>query len=206
MNLPEQVGVMVLPQTVFFPHHLLPLRIFELRYREMLAKALESSRMFAVAMEDPGRPARRVGGLGLIRSCVQQPDGTSNLILQGLARVRLDHLLQVRPYVVATPEPLEDPSTITPAETVVRDALVAKILEHLEKIETPLEAGLQEMKKFLRHLEDHHALVDLVAGCFLQDPETRQTILETANLTERLRFLCHKISEISQKNGDRPTS
>lgn len=199
MTLPEQVGVMVLPQTVFFPHHLLPLHIFEPRYREMLRKALEGPRMFVVAMEDPARPTRRVGGLGLIRSCVQQSNGTSNLILQGLARVRLDHLLQIRPYVIATPEPLEDASANTPAETVVREALAAKILEHLEKIETPLEAGLQEMKKFLRHLEDPHALVDLVAGCFLQDSETRQTLLETTNLTERLRLLLLKISEISPK-------
>ncbi len=197
MTFPEQVGVMVLPQTVFFPHHLLPLHIFEPRYRAMLQKALEGPRMFAVAMEEPGRPARPVGGLGLIRSCVQEPDGTSNLILQGLARVRLDHVLQVRPYVIATPEPLEDTSVTTPEETVVREALVAKILEHLEKIETPIEAGMREMKKFLRHLEDHHALVDLVAGCFLQDPGTRQTILETMGLTERLRLLCHKISKVS---------
>lgn len=197
MRFPEQVGVMVLPQTVFFPHHLLPLHIFESRYRVMLQKALEGPRMFAVAMEESGRPARRVGGLGLIRSCVQQPDGTSNLILQGLARVRLNHVLQVRPYIIATPEPLEDTSANTAEETVVREALVAKILEHLEKIETPIEAGMQEMKKFLRHLEDHHALVDLVAGCFLQDPEARQTLLETIGLTDRLRLLCHKISEVS---------
>lgn len=197
MTFPEQVGVMVLPQTVFFPHHLLPLHIFEPRYRVMLQKALEGPRMFAVAMEESGRPARRVGGLGLIRSCVQQPDGTSNLVLQGLARVRLDHVLQVRPYIIATPEPLEDTSANTAEETVVREALVAKILEHLEKIETPIEAGMQEMKKFLRHLEDHHALVDLVAGCFLQDPEARQTLLETIGLTDRLRLLCHKISEVS---------
>ena len=64
----------------------------------------------------------------------------------------------------------------------------------------PLTVGTISTEAGLSHLEDHHALVDLVAGCFLQDPETRQTILESANLTERLRFLCHKISEISQKN------
>ncbi len=187
---------MVLPQTVFFPHHLLPLHIFEPRYREMLRKALEGPRMFAVAMEDPDRPASRVGGLGLIRSCVQQADGTSNLVLQGLARVRLEHLIQVQPYVIASPEPVEEPQPSPPSETVVREALAAKILEHLEKIEEPSEAGLGEMKKFLRHLEDHHALVDLVAGCFLRDPASRQKILETACLTDRLRLLCHKISEI----------
>ena len=196
MTLPEQVGVMVLPQTVFFPHHLLPLRIFEPRYREMLRKALEGSRMFAVAMEDPRRPTARVGGLGLIRSCVQQEDGTSHLVLQGLARIKLDHLVQVHPYVIASPEPVAEETPSPVSETVVREALVAKILEHLEKIEVSKEAGLGEMKKFLCHLEDHHALVDLVAGCFLREPASRQKILETAGLTERLRILCREISEI----------
>lgn len=196
VTLPEQVGVMVLPQTVFFPHHLLPLHIFEPRYREMLRQALEGPRMFAVAMEDPQRPASRVGGLGLIRSCVQQPDGTSNLILQGVARVRLEHLVQTRPYVIASPEPMEESTPSPTSETVVREALVAKVLEHLETLELPKEAGLGEMKKFLRHLEDHHALVDLVAGCFLRDPASRQKILETAGLTDRLRILCQKLSEI----------
>ena len=196
MTIPEQVGVMVLPQTVFFPHHLLPLRIFEPRYREMLRKALEGSRMFAVAMEDPQRPVARVGGLGLIRSCVHQEDGTSHLVLQGLKRIKLDQLVQTHPYVIAAPQPVEENSAVSPSETVVRDALVAKILEHLEKVEEPKEAGLGEMKNFLRHLEDHHALVDLIAGCFLRDPASRQKILETAGLTERLRFLCREISEI----------
>ena len=196
MTLPEQVGVMVLPQTVFFPHHLLPLRIFEPRYREMLRKALEGPRMFAVAMEDPARPAARVGGLGLIRSCVEQADGTSNLVLQGLARIRLDHLVQIRPYVIASPEPVEEENPSSPSETIVREALVAKILEYLEKMDLPKEAGLGEMKKFLRHLEDHHALVDLVAGCFLRDPASRQQVLETAALTDRLRILCQKVSGI----------
>lgn len=198
MTIPEQVGVMVLPQTVFFPHHLLPLHIFEPRYREMLRVALEGSRMFAVAMEDPHRPTSRVGGLGLIRSCVQDTNGTANLILQGVARVRLDHLIQIRPYVIASPEPLQDPAPTPPGESVVRDALVAKILDHLESMDLPAESGLGEMKKFLRHLEDHHALVDLVAGCFLGDPAARQKILETTNLTDRLRMLCQKISETDQ--------
>ena len=196
MTLPEQVGVMVLPQTVFFPHHLLPLRIFEPRYREMLGKALEGSRMFAVAMEHPDQPTSCVGGLGLIRSCVTQADGTSNLILQGIARVKLEHLVQIRPYIIATPEPVEDSAPHSPSETVVRDALVAKLLEHLETLELPKEAGLGEMKKFLRHLEDHHALVDLIAGCFLRDPASRQKILEVSCLTDRLRLLLQKISEI----------
>jgi len=194
MNLPEQVGVMVLPQTVFFPHHLLPLHIFEPRYRTMLQQALEGSRMFAVTSQSHGSSRTpRIGGLGLIRSCVLQPDGTSNLVLQGLARVRLDHLLQTSPFMIASPEPVEDPEPPPPAATATQDALVAKILEKIETIENPSGPSLEDVKKFIRHLENHHALVDLIAGCFLRDPKIRQTILQTTSLTERLRLLLQSL-------------
>ena len=124
MNLPEQVGVMLLPQTVFFPHELLPLHIFEHRYRKMLQEALEGSRMFAVAMDSETGPSpSRVGGLGLIRTCVRQDDGTSNLILQGIARVRLDHLVKNRPYLIASPEPMEDPEESTPQSLATQESL-----------------------------------------------------------------------------------
>ncbi len=194
MNLPEQVGVMVLPQTVFFPHHLLPLHIFEPRYRTMLRQALEGCRMFAVASEPPPNSKNAlVAGLGLIRSCVQQPDGTSNLVLQGLARVRLQHFVQTSPFCIASPEPVEDPEPATPASLVTREALVAKILEKVDQMENPIGPSLDEVKKFIRHLDDPHALVDLIAGCFLRDPKIRQTILQTAPLTDRLRLLLQSL-------------
>src|SRR5258708_2198401 len=95
VTLPAQVPVMPLPGAVLFPHALLPLYIFEERYREMLDHALKHERMFSVALIKPDRhewesPADffDVGGIGLIRACVGRNDGTSNLILQGLERVR----------------------------------------------------------------------------------------------------------------------
>lgn len=198
MQLPEQVGVMVLPQTVFFPHHLLPLHIFEPRYRTMLQQALEGSRMFAVAMdrapEGGFSSPCQVAGLGLIRSCVLQPDGTSNVVLQGLARVRLDHLLQTRPYIIAAPEPVEDPSSLE-SKDVLCQALVAKILERVEHLDIPSGPSFTEIKSFLHHLEDHHAFVDLIAGCMPIPPATRQKILETVSLPDRLRLLLKSLAE-----------
>ena len=190
MNLPEQVGVMLLPQTVFFPHELLPLHIFEPRYRKMLQEALEGSRMFAVAMDSETGPSpSRVGGLGLIRTCVRQDDGTSNLILQGIARVRLDHLVKNRPYLIASPEPMEDPEESTPQSLATQESLVAKILEQIEKADAPVTPAVEEMKDFLKYLENPHAFVDLVAGSFVKTPMTRQIILQTPRITERVRLL-----------------
>jgi len=199
MDLPEQVGVMVLPQTVFFPHHLLPLHIFEPRYRTMVKCALEGPRMFAIAMDSPKTDSLprspRVGSLGLIRSCVLQPDGTSNLVLQGIARVRLDHLVQTQPYLIATPEPVDDPEKTSAAATVIREALHAKILEKVEKFDDPALPSLQEVKSFLQHLDDLHSFVDLLSGCFIRDPLQRQKLLEEVSLTERLRLLLNFLSQ-----------
>ena len=83
---------MTLPNATLFPQALLPLYIFEPRYRQMLADALHSTRMFSVAMQKPGSTRETpspVAGLGLIRVSVGHRDGTSHLILQGLARVEL---------------------------------------------------------------------------------------------------------------------
>ena len=49
-DLPESVPVMVLPGVTLFPNALLPLYIFEPRYREMLEEALGSARIVAMAM------------------------------------------------------------------------------------------------------------------------------------------------------------
>src|SRR6185503_18359482 len=100
---------MTLPNATLFPQALLPLYIFEPRYRQMLSDALHNSRVFAVAMRRPGSSRETplpVAGVGLIRVSVRHKDGTSHLILQGLARVELEEVVQVKPYRVARVRPL----------------------------------------------------------------------------------------------------
>src|SRR5260221_5606688 len=91
---------MTLPNATLFPRALLPLYIFEPRYQRMLSDALGSHRMFSVAMQRPGRTRETpcsVAGLGLIRASVARKDGTSNLVLQGIARVELAETVRYRP-------------------------------------------------------------------------------------------------------------
>src|SRR6266576_1189601 len=105
MKLPDQVPVMPLPGAVLFPHALLPLYIFEGRYREMLEHALHHHRMFSVTLIKPSCPDWQapedffhLATVGLIRACVGRGDGTSNLILQGLQRVRFAGFEQEAPF------------------------------------------------------------------------------------------------------------
>src|SRR5437870_6975829 len=95
VELPPVIPVMPLPGVIHFPNALLPLHIFEPRFREMLEHALGADRMFCVALARPERPHWRTSGdffhistAGLIRACVGRADGTSDLILQGIRRIR----------------------------------------------------------------------------------------------------------------------
>src|SRR4029434_8093716 len=95
VELPATVPVMPLPSVLLFPNALLPLHIFEPRFREMLARALEDNRMLCVPLVKPERQQWRtsadfcsVSTIGLIRACIERSDGTSDLILQGIRRVK----------------------------------------------------------------------------------------------------------------------
>ncbi len=198
IDLPSEVPVMVLPGTLLFPHALLPLYIFEPRYRLMLAHALTGPRMFCVAMIRPGVSDVRsaddyfpVAGVGLVRACVGKEDGTSNLILQGLARVRLTGYAQTKPFRLAGIEKLETQDD----GSVEAEALGTKVLELCQRFK---EAGTQlpgQLDTFLSHLTDLGMLADLVAHTFVADPFARQELLEETDVAARLRLLIRCLSE-----------
>ena len=68
MELPHEVGIMTLPNAILFPQALLPLYVFEPRYRAMLKESLENQRMFAVALphtsSSPNLVPHRIAGVG----------------------------------------------------------------------------------------------------------------------------------------------
>jgi Lon protease-like protein len=210
MKLPNEVPVMTLPNATLFPQALLPLYIFEPRYRQMLADALHSHRMFSVAMQKPGRMRETpspVAGLGLIRVSVGHRDGTSHLVLQGLARVELKAAIRYKPYRIQRIRPLEIP----PCDTVAVDALVAKVRELLAErfdlglafpfpVMSPVKAqdssvppsfSTKEVMRYLDSISDPQHVVDLVSCAVLQGAAERQAILETVDVEARLRRLVH---------------
>jgi Lon protease-like protein len=209
MKIPREVPVMTLPNATLFPQALLPLYIFEPRYRQLLTDALHSHRMFAVAMQRPGShresPAP-VAGLGLIRVSVGHKDGTSNLILQGIARVELEDAVRYKPYRVQRIRPIETP----PCDNVRVDALVAKMRELLEErieLALPFSNGSvppsvppKEILSYLDAVSDPEQATDLVSCAVLAGARERQAILETVDVEERLRRLIHfLLAEIRNK-------
>jgi Lon protease-like protein len=198
VSLPAQVPVMPLPGALLFPHALLPLYIFEERYRKMLEYSLRDHRMFSVALIKPERgkwesPSDffHIAGVGLIRACVGQADGTSNLILQGLERVRFIGFEQEAPFPIATIEPLE----CEDSSSVETEALAAKVLELYSKLRTKGRELPKKVDRYLSDLNDVEMLADLMASTFVNDPLRRQQVLEELVLNQRLRLVIQYLRE-----------
>ncbi|MCP5516078.1 MAG: LON peptidase substrate-binding domain-containing protein [Verrucomicrobiales bacterium] len=210
MKTPSQVPVMTLPNVILFPQAMLPLYIFEPRYRRMVRDVLEGDRVFAVAMQrSPGRretPAR-VAGLGLVRACVTHADGTSHLVLMGLQRVHLTRTRRYRPYRVCEVAflPQEAGSEIAVHALSVR--LIELVRQRLAALpETSFvefagpEAVAREARSMaveafqklidqLHSVSDPEQVADLISATLLPDPADRQLILQTPGVEGRLRHL-----------------
>lgn len=198
VELPNAVPVMPLTGVLLFPNALLPLHIFEPRFRKMLAHALDDDRMLCVALVRPERQQWRtsddffpVSTVGLIRACVGRSDGTSDLILQGIRRVKFSDFEQEAPFPIARIKPLKTRTKLT----VETDALAAKVLEFYTRLKESGRELPEKIDRYLSEMSDPEMLADLIAATFISDPSRRQQLLEELDLNQRLRLLIQFLRE-----------
>jgi ATP-dependent Lon protease len=197
ITLPDEVPMMTLPNTAFFPQALLPLHIFEPRYRHMLRDVLASNRLFAVAGLNAGEmnqadrfePPYRIASVGIVRACQKNDNGTSNLLLQGLCRVAVESILRDEPYRKVRIRAL----TSEPGGTVDENQALRREVSRLINLKLRLSRlsagpGSAEMASFLKTVEDPESFVDIAAFSLCDDPPLKQRLLETLDVGRRLRL------------------
>ena len=116
-SLPAAIPIFPLQDVMLFPHASRPLHIFEPRYREMVADALEGDRIIGMVMLHAGYedeyagnpPIYDIGAAGVITNVERLPDGRYNIVLSGLARFRIASEDRSRAYRVAEIEVLPEP-------------------------------------------------------------------------------------------------
>ncbi len=199
---------MTLSDTVLFPQAILPLYIFEPRYRAMLEEVLNGDRIFAIAALDEGAPAEReletphaVAGIGIVRACQKNPDGTSNLLLQGLARVCLDDIVSEKPFRRArVRQVLTSPGGSEEALSAIKPKL-------LDLIRTQIRLGARipnEVLEFLANVEVPEIFLDLAISTLCHEGRLKQRLLETTEVIARYRrFIGFLRSEIERLKLER---
>jgi ATP-dependent Lon protease len=185
----EVLPVFPLPQTVLFPGALLPLHIFEPRYRTMVKDALTTNKTLAIALiresgdRDSNRnpPIEPVAGVGIIIDHAELADGRFNILLRGRARVRLEELPFVPPYRRARATLLHS----TPGEPPGRD--VAALLASAAAFAADIRARDPEFDFRIPAHTPAAAACDLAAHHLVLDARERQSILETLDVALRVR-------------------
>jgi uncharacterized protein len=196
-----ELSIFPLPQATLFPGQVLPLHVFEPRYREMVKVALAGRRMLAVARLKPGfesdyegrPPVFDVCGVGVIESCSERADGRFDLTLRGLARIRIaQELPPARAFRRVQAVLLEDQ---VPAPALVA-AWQAKLTALWGQLAPHLPEPARDLRALTRGADDAGSYSDRLAAALVAEPEASQELLEETDPAERLRLLTARVQEL----------
>lgn len=198
ITLPHEVPVMTLPNVALFPQALMPLHIFEPRYRAMLTDVLATNRLFAVAglnprlASEPGQfePLHRIGSVGIVRACQANADGTSNLLLHGLCRVEFLRVVAEEPYRRVEFRVLASATAATGDEISRLRTELARLLRLKQRLDGSIPPAIAD---FLRKIEDPEVFVDLAAFSLCDRQPLKQQLLETLDVRERLALFARQV-------------
>jgi hypothetical protein len=188
--LPPSIPLFPLPNVVLFPNVFLPLHIFEPRYRQMVADALQGDRIIGMVLLRPGyeanyqgRPAiYNVGCAGVITHSQPLPDGRYDIVLRGIEKFRITSEDQSRPYRIGLIDAI--------AEVIPPDE--AQPLRHQrQRLEAVLAAAIERVRaepRFPPSVPDED-LVNALAQYLELDIVERQALLECQGVLARCRAL-----------------
>jgi Lon protease-like protein len=198
----QPVPVFPLPGIVLFPHAVVPLHVFELRYRTMVRDALSGQRVIALALLKPGwenevhgsPEFHSLGCLARFEEVEWLPDDCYDLTLLGLSRVRLGRLAREYPYRAVRVELLpEEPYTEDDPLVVSERHALLEIYRRLAGPTPPAPTVSGQPLPFA-------ALVNGVCMAAPLEPEEKLELLALDSVIER----GHRVRELAARRL-RPT-
>src|SRR5204863_160104 len=203
----RELPLVALRETVIFPEMIVPLQVGRDKSVNALNAAVAASGPIALVtqrsaeQEDINDPSELypVGTLAKIAQVVQLQDGTVRAIVQGQGRLRVHGFSQVAPHIVATIEELAD---ATPGGVEVQ-ALMRTVQAQIEQYVANGAPVPPEAAVAARIISEPGLLADMVAYSPDMSTEQRQELLETVDVTERLKlvsnFLARQIEILELK-------
>jgi Lon protease-like protein len=196
-----ELSIFPLPNVALFPGALLPLHVFEPRYRELVREALAGRQILAVARLEPGfesdyegrPPVFDVCGVGVIESHSLRPDGRFDIALRGVSRARiLEELPPARDFRRVRAELLRDRQ---PDPALVA-AWQRKLAALWERLSPHLPEPVRDLAALTRGADGAGAYADRLAAAMVADPEASQALLSELDPAERLRLLTARVQEL----------
>ena len=188
--LPPSIPLFPLPNVVLFPNVFLPLHIFEPRYRQMVADALQGDRIIGMTLLRPGyeatydgRPAiYSIGCAGVITHSQPLGDGRYDIVLRGMEKFRIHSEDESRPYRIGHVDGISE--VVPPDEAV-------PLRHQRQRLEAVLAAAIERVRaepKFPPSVPDED-LVNALAQYLDLEVLEHQALLECNGVLARCRSL-----------------
>jgi Lon protease-like protein len=189
-EMPQILPVFPLPNTVFFPHTLLPLHIFEPRYRAMVRDVAAGNGLIVISRM-VGEGFDNLGTVGRLRDLKPLEDGRFNLVLEGLRRVTMVEVARDTPYRQVRVEPrpercgVDDPAVIAQLKL----GLLATLSAMLSVARTDVPVALDQEQPL-------EVVVNKACAGLPVEASVRQQLLATDDLIERHRMLSEVLDAV----------
>ncbi len=191
VELPEELPVLPLKNTVLYPSLVSPLLVTTERSRKVIDEVLVTSERLmiapAVRRGVEGSPGPddlyRVGTVLRVVKMLKFPDDSYRLLVQGVARARISEFVQTEPFLRARSEILEERGEY---ESVEVEALQRQILQEFGALVSIQEKLSEELHHVAANLEEPGRLADFVASNLELDLSQKQAILEEVEVGRRL--------------------
>ena len=196
VDIPDQLPVLPVKDIVIFPYMVVPLFVNREITVAAVDEALASDRLvFLVAQRDATQEQPtpsdlfEIGCIGMIVRMRKLIDGRIKVLVQGLHRGRIKHIISERPYLRARIEKIDD--ILSESEALRIEAIIRTVKENMERV---INLGKQispDILLVMGSMEEPGRLADLVATNILSNVPEAQEILELIDPLERL----HRINE-----------
>ncbi|MDP7552839.1 MAG: LON peptidase substrate-binding domain-containing protein [Nitrospinaceae bacterium] len=196
------VPLFPLPSIVFYPNTLLPLHIFESRYRQMITRALEGDSQIGMVLLRPGwendyygHPAIvSIGCMGKIEKHSKLPEGKYNILLCGLHRFRILKEVRGKVYRRAQVELLQEINDcdLSSKTSPIKNHVIEHLKQYLGNIPEGKKVG-QDLN--LETCTTLASLIDRIAYSFDLSIEEKQVFLEEQDVAKRADIL-HSVIDL----------
>ena len=198
----QKLPMFPLPNVVLLPGGLLPLHIFEQRYRDMTRDLLAGPGLLAMARLRADTPADEAGqpavystvGVGQVIASARLEDGRYNILVRGLCRAEVaEELVCDTLYRQVRAVPLDD---IDAEPMAVLRATQDKLLSLCDQLADSLEPSGPQLRALIRSASSPGACADIVSAVLVADPDERQAQLENLDPGQRLERAIRHVDHI----------
>jgi Lon protease-like protein len=200
----RRLPVFPLPDVVLFPHALMPLHVFEPRYRQLTRDVLASHKLIGVPLLVEQEVAGAVPphfapilGVGEVVMAQELPDGRYNLVLRGRARVHVEEeLITDEPYRLVRATEIPDEPPRRPDELEDAEASLRSLITGLADA---LPEGGELLKQVIAAQTSAAELVNVVAAALVADPSVRQRLLEMTEILARIEAVSVEVAAVTAR-------